>query len=120
MKQSIVANKAFEFSFAIIQITKILPKNYENIVIIKQVIRSATSIGANTEEALGGNTPKEFTHCMNIAKKEARETRYWLKLLVRLHEQETEILSKTENLLVKNEEIISILTSIVKTSGINL
>jgi len=49
--------------------------------ISKQLIRSATSIGANVEEAIAGQSKKDFLHKMGIASKEARETRYWLRLL---------------------------------------
>lgn len=76
MKESLIAKCAFQFGIDVIKATRLLQKTYENLVIIKQIIRSATSIGANIEEALGTNSKKDFAHCMNIAKKEARETRY--------------------------------------------
>ncbi len=50
--------------------------------IIKQLLRSATSIGANYFEANGANSKKDFVHKISICKKEARETRYWLSLLL--------------------------------------
>jgi four helix bundle protein len=115
--QSLIAKRAFAFALAIIQLTKTLPKTFENIVLVKQIIRSATSIGANIEEALGSNSKKGFMHCMNIAKKEARETRYWLRLLV---ETNPKLQSKLEGLLQESQEIVNILTKIVKTSGANL
>lgn len=80
IKESLIANKSYAFGLEIIRLAKIL-KTYENIVLIKQIIRSATSIGANIEEALGSNSRKEFIHSMNISKKEARETIYWLRLI---------------------------------------
>jgi four helix bundle protein len=59
---------------------------------------------------------KDFTHKMNIAQKEARETKYWLKLL-----SETNIVtSNSEKLLAEIEEIIRILTAIVKSSQTNI
>lgn len=120
MKQSIIAQRSFEFSVAVIQATKLLPKNCENLVIIKQMIRSVTSIGANIEEGLEANSRKDFIHSMNIAKKEARETRYWFNLLQRLHTENKQVIHKTTILLQENEEIINMLTSIVKTSTNNL
>jgi four helix bundle protein len=113
-KDSIVVEKAFEFAIAVIKMTKVLPKTYENIIIIRQIIRSVTSIGANIEEALGANSRKEFIHSMNIAKKEARETKYWLKMLSKLNNN-----AISDILLQECEELISILTSIVKTSTYN-
>jgi four helix bundle protein len=114
-KESIIAERAFEFSLTIIKVIKLLPKTYENVIVIKQIIRSATSIGANIEEALGAISRKEFIHCMNIAKREARETKYWLRLI-----QETNKQVDTNELLQECEEIINMLTSIVKTSTRNI
>src|SRR3989344_1565674 len=115
IKESLIANKSYAFGLEIIRLAKILPKTYENIVLIKQIIRSATSIGANIEEALGANSRKEFIHCMNIAKKEARETIYWLKLISDVNPGVKE---KLQILLNENDEIIRILTKIVKTSSL--
>lgn len=114
IKESLIAKKVYVFVLEVIKTTKLLEKNYENIVIIKQIIRSVTSIGANIEEALGSNSRKEFIHSMNVAKKEARETIYWLKLLINLNPK---FKGKFENLLGENETIIKILTKIVKTSS---
>jgi four helix bundle protein len=114
-KESIIAKKSYSFALEIIKLTKLLPKTYENIVLIKQIIRSATSIGANIEEALGSNSKKEFIHCMNISKKEARETIYWLRLISDVN---LEFKIKTEILIKENDEIIRILTKIVKTSSL--
>jgi len=114
MKESIVANRSFKFGIEVIRTIKLLPKTYENIVIIKQIIRSATSIGANIEEALGTNTRKDFAYCMNIAKKEARETNYWLRLLIELN---NDINGQLTSLIKENLEIINMLIKIVKTSS---
>lgn len=115
VKESIIANKSYDFSLEIIKLTRILPKTYENIIIIKQIIRSATSVGANIEEALGSNSRKEFIHCMNISKKESRETLYWLRLASDINPK---LQSKINSLMNENDEIIKILTKIVKTSSL--
>lgn len=112
-KESIIAKRSYSFALQVIRMTKLLDKTYENIILIKQIIRSATSIGANIEEALGSNSKKEFTHSMNIAKKEARETLYWLKLLLEINYKNKDAI---QILLNENFEIISMLTKIVKTS----
>lgn len=114
IKESIVSKKAYDFGLRIITMTKFMRKTYENVVLIKQIIRSATSIGANIEEALGANSKKEFIHSMNVAKKEARETIYWLKLIADVN---PELKKRLQDLLRENEEIIKILTKIVKTSS---
>lgn len=76
------------------------------------MLRSGTSIGANVEEALAGHSKKDFLHKMNIATKEARETRYWLRLL-----KDSEILSESQadSIINESDELVRILTSIVKT-----
>lgn len=58
-----------------------LSKEKKEFILSKQILRSGTSIGANIEEALGGSSKRDFKAKMNIAYKEARETKYWLKLM---------------------------------------
>lgn len=106
-----IRERTFEFAVRVLKMTKYLPHSSVNNVLINQVIRSSTSIGANIEEAQGGHTKSDFAHCMNIAKKEARETLYWIKLIIEINQT----LSKRLELLLKeNEEILKILTTIVK------
>ncbi len=106
-----IGERVFHFAVRVLKMTQSLPKTYVNIAIINQIIRSATSIGANIEEARGAHTKTDFTYGMNIAKKEARETLYWLRLIV---EMNPTFFSKLGLLLKENEEIIKILTAIVK------
>ena len=80
MKDNLIQTKSFEFSLSIISLYRLLQKEREYII-SKQVLRSATSIGANIEEAIGGQSKRDFLAKISISLKEARETRYWLKLL---------------------------------------
>lgn len=115
MKESIVQQKSFEFSLKVISLYKEL-LNEKEYIISKQLLRSGTSIGANIEEALAGQSKKDFIAKMSISSKEARETKYWLKLL-----RESELTSIDVNSLILDiDELIRILTSIVKTSQQNL
>jgi four helix bundle protein len=107
-----IRERAFKFALRVIKLCKELPKNEINRVLINQVLRSGTSIGANLEEALGAHTKAEFTNSTNIAKKEARETNYWLRLMA--ESNSLKIKKRMENLLSEAEEIIKILTSSVK------
>ncbi len=77
---SIIENKSFEFSLSIISLVKLLRDQHE-FIFANQLLRSATSIGANVCEAGAGQTKKDFIAKMAIAYKEARETRYWLRLI---------------------------------------
>ncbi len=83
-------------------------------VLSKQLLRSGTSIGANTEEATAAQSRKDFISKMSISSKEARETNYWLRLL--RDSQLCEGIDYTD-LIKESEEIIAILTSIVKTTS---
>lgn len=111
LKENIILNKSFQFALQIIETYKILNKSNEYIL-SKQLLRSGTSIGANVREASAAQTKKDFIAKMSIASKEARETKYWLDLL-----QESKIVNNDySSLLNQNEELIKILTKIVKTS----
>ena len=79
---------------------------------INQVLRSGTSVGANLEEALGAHTKAEFTNSTNIAKKEARETIYWLKLITESSDARTK--DRMKSLMGEAEEITKILTASIK------
>jgi four helix bundle protein len=112
MSDSIVREKSFAFALEIISLYKQLQGEKE-FVLSKQMLRSGTSIGANIEEALAGQSRRDFLAKMSIASKEARETRYWLMLLHR---------SKLTKLDLKPaigqvESLMRILTSIVKTTA---
>src|ERR1035437_9374286 len=80
MSQSIVREKSFAFALEIISLYKQLQSEKE-FVLSKQMFRSGTSIGANIEEALAGQSRRDFLAKMSIASKKARETRYWMVLL---------------------------------------
>jgi four helix bundle protein len=79
---NIVQEKAFQFSLHLIPICIRLSNEKREFVLSKQLLKSSTSIGANLEEAIGGFSKKDFHYKISISYKEARETRYWLKLLV--------------------------------------
>ena len=100
----------------IIRLYKELCVNNEYVV-SRQLLRSGTSIGANVEEATAAQSKKDFISKMSIASKEARETRYWLRLL-----KDSNICSRINYTEAINEsdELIKILTAIVKTSQKNL
>jgi four helix bundle protein len=81
MKESILRKKSFEFSLVVIKEYKNLCDNRKEYVLSKQLLKSGTSIGANIEEAAGAQSKKDFLHKISISYKEARETRYWIRLL---------------------------------------
>jgi four helix bundle protein len=111
MKDNIIREKSFDFALKIIDLYKQMINNNEY-VLSKQILRSGTSIGANVEEASAAQSKKDFINKMAISSKEARETKYWLRLI-----QESRIANcDVETYIKEIDEIIKILTSIVKTS----
>ena len=114
MKQNVIYDKSFEFSLKIIGLYKILLSNKEYIL-SKQLLRSGTSIGANVSELTASQSKKDFISKLSISSKEARETKYWLLLL-----QKSKLVDIDYSEYIKDiEEIIRILTSIIKTSQNN-
>jgi len=111
---SIIRNKSFDFALAIISLYQELQRQHEY-VISKQLLRCGTSIGANVEEASAGQSRKDFMSKMAIASKEARETKYWLLLLQKSNLAHIDVVKP----LSQVEELIRILTSIVKTTSEN-
>ncbi|MFA6016979.1 MAG: four helix bundle protein [Patescibacteria group bacterium] len=71
------------FSERIIDLCKKAPKDIVTIPIINQLVRSATSIGANYCEANGASSRKDFKNKIFICKKESKETKYWLRIMAR-------------------------------------
>lgn len=114
MRNNIIQDKSFQFALSIIDLYKVLISKNEY-VLSKQLLKSGTSIGANIEEALAGQSRKDFLSKMSIAAKEARETRYWLNLLDR-----SQLIKFDYSFYhIQIEEIIKLLTSIVKTTSEN-
>ncbi|MEW6107759.1 MAG: four helix bundle protein [Nitrospirota bacterium] len=115
MKKSLIKEKSYEFALKIIEIYKLLVSQNEY-VLSKQLLKSGTSIGANVEEALAGQSRADFLSKMSIASKEARETKYWLNLL-----GDSSFLNKKllAPLVADADSLIKILTSIVKTTAAN-
>lgn len=110
-----IDRRSFDFSLKIVKLVNMLPKTLACRIIAGQLMRSGTSVGANIEEALGGLTKADFIHGINISKKEARESRYWLKVLSNSKIVDSKDL---EELVHESDELVAILTTIVKNSRI--
>lgn len=113
-----IVRKSFEFAVRIVKFYKItFSISKELDPILKQLLRSGTSIGANVSEAQSSISKKEFVNKMQIGLKESRESEYWIKLL-----KSTEIINEREYLSLFSdcEELSKLLTSILKSSKINV
>jgi len=105
-------DRCYKFSLGIIKLTNSLPNKRSAWVITDQVIRSATSIGANLIEAKASSSRKEFKNYFQIALKSANETDYWLGLLA-----DSELIEKDKTLLLRRElgELTNILGKSILT-----
>lgn len=100
--------RLFEFSVSVIKNVRNLPNTKEYKVIAYQLLKSATSVGANYEEAQGAVSKADFSNKVGIALKEIRETNYWIRIII-------EILDVTNNwnvLKEESKELMNILGSI--------
>ncbi len=111
-KENAVQEKSYSFALRIIKMYRWLCEEKKEYVLSKQLLRSGTSIGANVEEAIGGVSDKDFSAKMGVSYKEARETRYWLRLL-----NDSELIGNAafESILYDCEELLRLIGSICKT-----
>ena len=113
MKQNLLLDKTLLFASRVVKLYKYLMEEKHESVISKQIVRSATSIGANANEAIYGISKPDFIAKLQILLKETAETEYWIRLLV-LSEYITE--KEGDSLLTDCLEIKKILVSTLNTS----
>lgn len=114
---NVLVQKSFGFAKRIVNSYKILSKRENSIYpILKQLLRCGNSIGANISEAQSAFSKKDFINKLGISLKESKETDYWLRLLY-----ETDEITKKEfeSLKNDNDELLKLLTSIIKSSKIS-
>ena len=111
MKDNVIMQKSFAFSVRIVNLQKYLTQEKKEYMILRQVGKSGTSIGANVAEAQRAQSTADFVSKLKIALKEANETQYWLQLL-----HETKYLTDKEFDSLHGDllEILKILTAICK------
>ena len=115
---NIIINKTDRFADRITKMYKYLSeKRLGDKDMLKQIVRSGTSIGANVSEGQFAQTKPDFLTKMTIALKEANETRFWLK---RLYSYGSLNDKEFASIISDNEEIISILTTITRTTKENM
>ncbi len=117
MKENILLEKSFDFAVRVVNVYQFLVTERREFVLSKQFLRSGTSIGANAEEAVGGQSKNDFVAKLAIAYKEARETKYWIRLL-----QATGYFDRkqAESLLKDTEELLRIIGRIQITTKKNI
>ncbi|MEL6535058.1 MAG: four helix bundle protein [Bacteroidota bacterium] len=112
-----MATKSLDFAVRVVKLSQYLGSEKKEFTLSKQLLRSGTAIGALYREAQQAESKKDFVHKLSIALKEANESLYWLILLHR-----TGYLDDTqfESIQADNQELIKLLTSIIKTTKKNL
>jgi four helix bundle protein len=116
-KSNPLQDKSFSFAQRIVRVYTYLTKKRKEFVMSTQLLRSGTSVGANIEEALQAQSKKDFIPKLYISLKEAYESHYWIRLL-----QGGQILTEKEStsLLKDVNELIRIITAIIKTTKSNI
>lgn len=114
--KGILYNKSKELSLQVIQLCKWLQQHNEYII-SNQIIRSATSVGANYSEALGAESPTDFIHKISISLKELYETQYWLELL---HDSNYINNDYYNQLYSLSEEVMKMMTASILTKKKNI
>ena len=117
MKENIIKTKSFSFAIRVVNLYKFLIENKKEYIISKQLLRSGTSVGAMVRESEHAESKADFIHKLSIAQKEINESLYWLELL-----KETDYISSKEFSSLNNDavEIIRLITSIIKSTKINI
>lgn len=112
MKDNVILEKSFKFSLRILRLVKYLKEEKQEYILVKQIIRSGTAIGALVSEAQYGESKNDFLHKLNIALKEAAETEYWIELL---YQGEYIDQKSYDSLIVDIKELIRLLIAITKS-----
>ena len=110
-KKNNIQERTLEFAVDIINFSQLIPKNAVGSVVTKQIVRSGTSIGSNTQEANDASSRKDFIQKLLIALREARETHYWLSVIIKSGIVES---NNVEPYLKEVNELIAILVTIIK------
>jgi len=103
--------RTFEYAKKTIRFTKLLPKNIANNELIKQLVRSCSSVGANYIEANESLSRKDFIMRIKICKKESKESLYWMKL-IEVNGSEAE--QQRQLLMNETVELMKIFAAILK------
>ena len=116
-KENPLLDKSYSFAVRISKLCFRIQKEKKEYNLTKQLLRSGTSIGANVEEAIGGQSEKDFYHKLTISYKEARESHYWIRLMVDVDLIEKDL---KDDLLQDVDELLRIIGSIQKTMRLKM
>lgn len=106
-----IHERIYSFIVEVIILTNKLPKSASNLIVISQLLRSATSMGANDQEADGTLTKKDFISKFGIVRKENKETNFWLRLIADTNS--LEISKEASEIMNEGKELVAIISSIL-------
>ena len=106
-----IHERIYKFIVRVIILVNKLPKTPSNLVIIAQILKSVTSMGANDQEADGTLTKKDFINKFGIVRKEGKETNFWLRLIADTNAEE--IKKEALEILSEGKELVAIISSIL-------
>jgi len=106
-----LAERTSKFGMQVIAFSKEIPVSHITKPIISQFVRSGTSVGANYYEAEEASSKKDFRNKISIAKKEAKETMYWLEMIIKA---EPQLKDKARLIWKESHELVLIFSSIMK------
>lgn len=104
-----------KFGESILEFAKMISKSPVNQPLIRQIVRSGTSVGANYMEADGAESKKDFKHKMSICRKEIKETKHWLRMIAKANPGQIEA---CRVLWKEAEELTRIFSAIIKNTKI--
>ncbi len=112
-EKGLILERSVGYSLRVIKLYRFIEHDDVGRILGRQLLRSATSVGANAHEAQGGQSRADFIAKMSVAHKEARESAYWLRLI-----QEAELApgSRLTDLIEETDQLIRMLSSILLTS----
>lgn len=105
-----IHERIYQFVLEVLRLIKSLPKTFENQILIGQLTRSVTSIGANDQEADGTFTKADFIHCYTLVRKEAKESLFWIRLI---GDCNPSLKEQASTLIAEGNELVSIVTAII-------
>ena len=109
-----IRERTFLFGVRIVKFIRSMPKDVAGVEVARQLLRAGTSVGANVEESDGPESKKDKIHKLSIARKEAKESRYWLRIV-----KEVELSSSAEvdELIAESLELVKILSTMIIKLG---
>ena len=114
-KSAELYERFLRFALNCLELVKLLPKTGYNQIYSNQLTKSSSSVGANYIETQETASRKDFLHRLKISRKEAKESKHWLRLISLANKNTVKIINPSNQLIKESEEIVKILSSSINT-----